>query len=234
MKNSILVIILLVGVALLGYILINKQNTIENQTQNQDTSFSEEDTQITPTTQTQNNNQGSNINTEPTQTTSTQPTNPPVTISPEYKNDQLGFSFNYPVGIGNVSLEIASGDEGKMIVGRICDGGTGFCMFIGGTTPVIKFPGELNANEVSSYPTPAQLQQLSDRGYKNEIKINSKGEEYILIYGQKEVDMPYISEGQMVAIFKLKSSVDFKALGFMLVEGESDIFLDVINKVDIY
>lgn len=229
MKNSILVIILLVGIALLAYLFINKQNTIENQTQNQDTSFFEEDvqTQTAPPTQTQNNNQGTNM-------TPTQPTNPPATISPEYKNDELGFYFNYPTGIGNVSLEIASGDEGKMIVGRICDGGTGFCMFIGGTTPVIKFPGELNANEVSSYPTPAQLQQLSDRGYKNEIKINSKGEEYILIYGQKEVDMPYISEGQMVAIFKLKSSVDFKALGFMLVQGESDIFLDVINKVDIY
>lgn len=163
-------------------------------------------------------------------------TTPPAANSTtsEYKNNQIGFSIDYPKNIGQASLQVSNGDKGKMIVGRICDEGTQFCMFIGGTTPVIQFPGELNANEVSSYPTSTELKKLFDRGYRNETKINSKGEEYVLIYGQKEVDMPYIGEGQIVAIFKLKSSVDFKALGFMLVGGSTDTFLSIMDSVDIY
>ena len=96
MKNSILVIILLVGVALLGYILINKQNRIENQTQNQDNSLLEEDPQMTPT---QNNNQGSNVNTTQAQSVITKASSElNVSNNKTNKEEALGISIDLPAG----------------------------------------------------------------------------------------------------------------------------------------
>jgi len=94
MKNSILIVVLLVGVGVLGYLFINKQDQ-DNLMPNEDESsfFEEENVQIPPpvkrpTVQTQNNNQGSSVNTTPTQTTPTQPTNPPVTATNQMSQGQ--------------------------------------------------------------------------------------------------------------------------------------------------
>ena len=150
-----------------------------------------------------------------------------------FADSRLGLTFEYPKEFVKPIITIAPADKGKMFGGYLTGQNSSFRMTIGGTTPIIEFPGELNANEVSKYPTDQQLQNLTSRGYKNEKKTNSKGEEYVLIHGQHEVDMPYIGENQAVAIFKLKSSVDFAAIGFMLVSGDMATFLSIIDSVSV-
>ncbi len=152
-----------------------------------------------------------------------------------YENKELGFSFCYPINFGDVHLSIGSGDKGKIAGGYLGEFPQNFKMFLGATTTVFSAPMEPNASDVKNYPTQQELSSLTQRGYKNEEKINANGEKYILIYGQDEGnDMPYIGKDQMVAIFELKSSTDFKAIGFQLIGGDQKIFLDIINTVDIF
>lgn len=148
-----------------------------------------------------------------------------------FSDSQLGVIFKYPKDFSPVIITTTQADKGKMLNGQLIGENPPITIFVGGTTPVIEFPGELNANEISHYPTTQELQNLTNRGYRNEKKINSQGEEYILIYGQHEVDMPYISENQAVAIFKLNSSQDFAAIGFMLVSGNMTTFLNIMDSV---
>lgn len=76
MKTAPLVVIFLMGLGILGYIFVNKQNTNTNN----NFSFSEEEnnTSITPNNSTQTQ---TNTNTQTTPTNST-PTNPPMTTAP--------------------------------------------------------------------------------------------------------------------------------------------------------
>lgn len=152
-----------------------------------------------------------------------------------YTNTDLGFSFYNNPELGNVELKTNTGTTGKIFFGtQGCTVENNFCMFVGGTTPNYTFPGELNANEVSKYPSDAELESLSANGYMYEKRVNSHGAEYVLIHGKKETDMPYIGEGQAVAIFKLTSSSDFKALGFQLVSGDMYSFMQVIESVKVF
>ncbi len=150
----------------------------------------------------------------------------------KYENKEIGFSLTYFKDYGEINFKKGEGTTGKhFFATQGCEVESKFCMFIGASTPDFTFPGELNASDVSEYPTDERLKILLQSGYKNEKKINSQGEEYVIIYGKKEVDMPYIGEGQAVAIFKLKSSSDFKAFGFMLVKGDLDTFLKTVNTI---
>ncbi|OGI61811.1 hypothetical protein A2645_01005 [Candidatus Nomurabacteria bacterium RIFCSPHIGHO2_01_FULL_39_9] len=151
-----------------------------------------------------------------------------------YTNSELNFSFDYPQDFSWAQEpSVVFGEKGKIFGGTLTGFDPSLQMFVGASTADFRGPIELNANEVSKYPTEAELASLFERGYRNETRVNAKGEEYILIFGQPETDMPYISEGQAVAIFKLKSSTDFKALGFMLVGGDLNVFLNIMNSVSI-
>jgi hypothetical protein len=152
-----------------------------------------------------------------------------------YTNSELGFSFYQNKELGNFVFKKGAGTTGKNFFGtQGCEAGDNFCMFVGGVTTDYTFPGELNANEVSEYPSDTRLQSLSANGYMYEKRVNTNGAEYVLIHGKKETDMPYIGEGQAVAIFKLTSSSDFKAMGFQLVSGDMNSFMQVIESVKVF
>jgi len=160
--------------------------------------------------------------------------NQEISNTKEYKNTDLGISFNYIKEFGDFTFEVGPGTTGKLFFGNQgCEIGDTFCMRVGGVTSNFTYPGELEAYMVFEYPSNERLQSLSTSGYKNEKKINSMGQEYIIIYSKKEVDMPYIGEGQAVALFKLKSSKDFGALGFMLISGDVNKFQTVLDSVNI-
>jgi hypothetical protein len=125
-------------------------------------------------------------------------------------------------------------DAGKMIAGYIASTNYNFTMFVGGATKNISFGGSLNASDVQSYPDEIRIKSWNDDGYRTEKKINKNGHEYILIYGKREVDMPYISEDQLLVVFKLKSAVDFPAIGFQLVNGDPSIFNQIIDSIEIF
>lgn len=152
-----------------------------------------------------------------------------------YTNSELGFSFYQNKELGNFVFKKGTGTTGKNFFGtQGCEAGDNFCMFLGGVTADYTFPGELNANEVSKYPSDAELESLSANGYMYEKRVNTHGVQYVLIHGKKETDMPYIGENQVVAIFKLTSSSDFKALGFQLVSGDMHNFMQIIESVNVF
>jgi|GEM_PF-3050565 len=152
-----------------------------------------------------------------------------------YKNYALGFSFFNNKELGTIEFKNGIGTTGKNFFGtQGCTTDGDFCMFISGITSDFTFPGELNAGDVSEYPSDAKLQSLSANGYNYEKRVNINSVEYVLIYGKKEIDMPYIGEGQVVAIFKLTSPTDFHAIGFQLVSGDISNFMQVIESVAIF
>jgi hypothetical protein len=78
MKNSILILILVAGIAILGYLFINKKDQDNLMQNEQESMFFEEENNVqtppvTTTTAPTQNNQGSSTNTTPTQ-----PANPPI------------------------------------------------------------------------------------------------------------------------------------------------------------
>jgi hypothetical protein len=156
----------------------------------------------------------------------------------------LGVSFDYPKGYfydqgqGRPSCvfvtpdQFGSMDAGKMIAGYIAS--ADFTMFVGGATQNASFAGGLNAADVKSYPDSNQIKIWTDNGYKVEKKVNKNNKEYVLVYGKKERDMPYLSENQRLAIFRLKSAKDFSAIGFQLIKGNSSVFNQIIDSVNVY
>lgn len=225
MKTAPLVIILIIGLGILGYIFVNKQNETDINTNN-DFSFSEEEdnTPMTP-----NNNTGAQTTPVTPPPTNPTPTNPPVTINTStFANNRIGASFNYPSILGEDNFVIDSG----IFSGHLGCTSNGCKARFGGITE--NFIGEISENPQLrvDYPATEELQSLAQRGYRNEIKTNLKGQQYVLVYGQKEVDMPYLGEGQMLAIFRLKSSPEFKVIGFQF--SDFNIFSEIIDTVDIY
>ncbi len=166
-------------------------------------------------------------------------------------NNTLGISFNYPkelsygqperpscLSINILADELdATLDTGKMISGYIVSQNQNFIMFIGGATKNIIFDGELNLSDVQTYPDANQIKSWNDLGYKVEKKINKNGYEYILVHGRKEVDLDLqdpLLGNQLLVVFKLKSSKDFPAIGFQLVDGDQSIFYQIIDSVKIF
>lgn len=97
MKNSILILILLAGIVILGYLFINKRDE-NNLIQNEEESmfFEQENNVQTPPVTTppiQNNNQGSNANTTPV-TPTQQPISGPVTQGEQNENSEFVCSNN--------------------------------------------------------------------------------------------------------------------------------------------
>ncbi|MCF7833758.1 MAG: hypothetical protein K9L98_00280 [Candidatus Pacebacteria bacterium] len=164
-------------------------------------------------------------------------------------NDKIGVSFEYPKGflydednqrrpncLVVIPDEFGMLDAGKMIAGYLFSSATPprFVMFIGGATKNASFGGELNASDVTKYPDANDIKSWNERGYKTEKKVNRNNQEYILVHGQPETEMPYLSENSLLAIFKLKSSKDFPAIGFQLVGGDKDIFNKIIDSVEVF
>lgn len=156
----------------------------------------------------------------------------PVSGSTEYKNDELGFSFTYPKNLGTFKLSINKVGHGQSIDGQLCDAGAAFCMSAGGVTPNTFI--QSGANGLFRYPTETELAELAKGGYKTETKINSNGEDYLLIHGKKEIDTHYIGENQAVVVFKLPTPPNFNVIGFMLNSGDMKTFLKIMDSVKTY
>lgn len=152
----------------------------------------------------------------------------------EYTNNNQGFSFCLPETFESVEVSVDLGDQGKQLNGHTYDPYSQIDMTLGAVTPVFVSPMEPNANMWKYYPTTAQLQNFSNQGYQNIQSVNSNGENYTVIYGQQESDMPFIGEGQVVVIFELESSPDFNTIGFMLRGGDFQLFMSMMDTVDIY
>ena len=153
--------------------------------------------------------------------------------STHYINNDHGFSFCLPESFDSVNLSVNNGDEGKQLYGYTQDPYSQTDIRIGGVTPVFVAPIESDAYMWKEYPTQAQLQNLSDQGYQNLESVNSNGENYAVIYGQPESGMPFIGQGQVVVVFKLESSQDFNTVGFMLVNGDLQTFMTMIDSVQV-